>query len=254
MKTDEFRRHLQNELILRCKRNPRYSLRAFAQQLEIDASALSKILNGKRPIGRKTILQLGSRLGMKPDELKRYTGTPDEQDAEDTFEQLALDQFAIISDWYHFAILELMATDRFNPDPKSIARTLGLKLVEVNAAISRLKRVGLLEISNDGIWKDKSSGFSTNLGSDILSGAHRLMQEQFLTKALEALRSTPIELRDHSTMTVAIDTKKLPEARERMKKFRRSLAKFLADGDSKTAVYNLNLALFPLTQTERTNL
>jgi len=247
----DFRNRLRQELLDRCKRNPTYSLRAFAAQLGVDASTFSKILKGKRPLGQKMILQLGSKMGLSTAEiggfLKRGVEGGEESDAEFTGMQLELDRFAVISDWHHFAILELMLVKKFEPAPKWIAKALDIKTVEVEAAIERLERVGLLKIHANGQWEDLSRGFSTSIGPDMVSAAHRRLQEQFLKKAGDSLAHVPIEHRDHSTMTMAINLSRLPEARERIKKFRRSLARFLAEGDDLDEVFNLNVALFPIT-------
>ncbi len=40
----DFRIFLQEELVLRCKKNPKFSMRAFARMLGVENSALSKII------------------------------------------------------------------------------------------------------------------------------------------------------------------------------------------------------------------
>lgn len=64
--------HLRQELIVRCRRNPSYSLRAFAASLDLDPSTLSKILRGKRSIGRKFILQVGPKVGLNQQEINSF--------------------------------------------------------------------------------------------------------------------------------------------------------------------------------------
>jgi len=247
----DFRNRLRQELLNRCKRNPTYSLRAFAANLNIDASTLSKILKGKRPLGKKLILHLGSRMGLSTEEielfLRRKSGTDDGSIEELSGMELALDRFAIVSDWYHFAILELMQLKEFRPTNNWIAKALDMKPMEVDAAVERLVRVGLLKIDKSGKWKDLSDGFSTSIGPDMASAAHRRLQQQFLKKSEQALLHLPLEDRDHSTMTMAVDRSRIKEARERIKRFRRSLAKFLSEGDELNDVFNLNVALFPIT-------
>lgn len=248
----EFRNRLRLELVERCKRNPSYSLRAFATQLGTDASTLSKLLKGKRPLGRKLVVQLGTRIGLSASELSPYlspsTDSEEEIPAHENFQQLTLDRFAVISDWYHFAILELMLVKDFRPDHAWIASALGLKRVEVDVAVERLIRVGMLKLQKDGSWKDTSRGFSTSIGPDMVSAAHRRLQEQFLEKSRDALAQTPIHERDHSTMTMAVNRSRLPAAREKIKKFRRSLARFLTEGSDHDEILNLNIALFPITK------
>src|SRR3984957_9168996 len=54
----DFRMILQRELLLRCERNPQYSLRSFAKSLQIDPSTLSQILRGKRSITASLLQKL----------------------------------------------------------------------------------------------------------------------------------------------------------------------------------------------------
>jgi hypothetical protein len=56
-KTFEFRLWLQNEFAERAKRNPRYSLRAFAKLLQMEPTSVSQILSGKRRASTKVLTQ-----------------------------------------------------------------------------------------------------------------------------------------------------------------------------------------------------
>lgn len=248
----DFKTYLKRELLARIKKNPRYSLRAFAAQLDLDPSTLSKMLKGKRVVGRKTTLQLAAKLGLSQAQIAKFLKADgkDLEGPQAAYKFLALDQFAVISDWFHFAILELAMIKDFQPNRDWIAGRLGLKSIEVDAAIDRLIRVGLLEITPSGKWNDLSSGFTTNISNDMTSSAHRKLQEQLLTKAISA-QHAPANRRDHSAMTMAIDSSKIPEAKERIRQFRRSLTKFLTEGtEEKDSVFSLNIALFPLTQNQ----
>jgi uncharacterized protein (TIGR02147 family) len=258
-KTFDFVTLLRQELEDRCLRNPSYSLRAFAAHLEMDASTLSKILKGKRPLGEATISKLGSRIGLSDKEISVFVDIADKKvdhSAEQMkFDQLTYDRFAVISDWSHFVILELMQVKGFRPDAAWIAKSLGLQVTEVEVSIERLKRVGLLKVNAKGAWQDLSGGNTTSIGPDMASVAHRRLQQQFLEKAADSLVSVPLQERDHSTMTVAVDRSRLPAAREKIKRFRRGLAKFLTEGEVHDEVMNLNIALFPMTKlNERKNI
>ena len=48
----DYRNTLRQELVNRCDRNPRYSLRAFARDLSLDPARLSDILNAKKGVYR----------------------------------------------------------------------------------------------------------------------------------------------------------------------------------------------------------
>ncbi len=248
----DFRIFLQRELVARCKRNPRYSLRAFARTLSCDVSSLSKILRGRRPLGKRLATRFGLRLGLPPAELQRMLRTTSARSPENSaYRELPVDQFEVISDWYHFAILELMELPAFRPNARWIARRLGLTASEANSAIERLQRVGLLAIDTDGRWKDLSAGKTTTLGNGTVTAeALRRMQRDLLAKAAEALDRTPIGLRDHSTITLAIRTRDIPWVKQELKKFRRVLGERLDASRRKDEIYCLSLAFFPLTEQE----
>ena len=255
-KTNDFRLYLQTEFLRRSSINPLYSIRAFARLLGTDFSALAKILSGKRKIGPITIRKLGPRVGLRPDQISVFTdkiknpqqmGLGAEVDQPE-YQQLTLDSFQIISDWYHYAILELMRVDDFKPDFLSIGRKLGISTTKVCVALERMKRVGILAVSPEGKWTDRSSGRSSTIGDHFTTSAFRNLQRQILEKAIIALEEIPFELRDQTSMTMAIDSTKLPIAREQIKIFRRKLSTFLSRGEKRDAVYHLSISLYPVTR------
>ena len=58
--------HLKEEFETRSRKNPNYSLRAFAQSLRIDSSTLSALLRGKRPLSAKTAKRILEELEIEP--------------------------------------------------------------------------------------------------------------------------------------------------------------------------------------------
>jgi hypothetical protein len=70
--------------------------------------------------------------------------------------QLVHDSLSLISNPYHLNILELIHLEEFRPDSRWIARVLDITVDEVNVAVSRLVRLGLLEMSSADKWTDKA--------------------------------------------------------------------------------------------------
>jgi uncharacterized protein (TIGR02147 family) len=182
--------------------------------------------------------------------LPKRRGETDDDDS--AYLRLSADRFAVVADWYHFAILELLRVEDVVHRPAWIARALGITASEVHAAIERLARIGFLEVAADGTLLDRSSGKSTTLGIEPTNAALKRKQTQALNKALAALEDTPEAVRDHSTMTMSFDSRRLPEAKRRIRAFRRSLAKYVSrETDRCDEVYHLSIALYPLTDTGR---
>ena len=250
----KFCAYLQAELVERCRTNPRYSLRAFARFLELEPSALSKILAGKRRLTGDMCDRIIKRLAPGPEEIRTFVVAPpkgedaNEAEAEEAlaFEQISLDAFQVIADWYHLAIVELARVRGFRGEPHYIARNLGITLAEAVAAVDRLLRLGMLARDARGkiVATDKTM---TTTNSPYSSGALRRMQRQVLEKAIVALDQIPVERRDQSAMTLAVNVGRLKVAKERIRDFRRSLAGYLEGGAPKTAVYHLSISLYPVS-------
>ncbi len=251
--TTNFKFFLQQELVERCRKNPRYSLRAFAKALGVGAAALSDMLNGKRSITGKSIEKIGLALGLSLKEIDRFKSVESlneewPRSPAIRFQQITLDTFALISDWYHYAILELLKVDGFQPSAAWIAKALGITKTEVNVALERLERLHLLERHADGHWEDVSEGFSTSIEEGLTSAAARKLQKQILAQSVDALEKVPIELRNHTAMTMAIDPADLPFAVAKIAQFRRGLCALLEKNKKPKDVYHLSISLFPSTQ------
>ena len=244
-----FRLWLQKQFTDICKRNSRYSLRAFAKNLEIDPSSLSQILSGKRKISNKIILNFCEKLSATPKDLKRFGLIENNALADENFYQLSLDKFSVISEWYHYAILELTYVSGFKADYKWIARKLSITVEEAKSAIERLMRLELIFEENGSFIK--SSKVLTNDGIINTSSAHKELQRQIVSKALLAIDECPAESKDITSITMAIDTANIEKAKKLIAKFRRDLCALLEDGDQ-TVVYNLGIQLYPIsTQSEK---
>ena len=59
------------------------------------------------------------------------------------------------------------------------------------------------------------------------------------------MENDPIEIRNHSSMTMAIDPAKIDEAKKMIEEFTHRLTEFLESG-KRLQVYELNIGLFPL--------
>jgi uncharacterized protein (TIGR02147 family) len=252
--TNCFRLFLQAELGRRCARNPQYSLRAFAKFLAIDHATMSQLLRGKRPLTPRTILRLGTRLGLDRTVIDRYVANEcnwrrDAADdaAQNEMQQLADDAAHVIADWYHYAILELTRLQDFKTDSRWIARVLGITPDEVNLALTRLVRLGMLEMADRRRWIDKSGDTTTSL-ADFNRSAVQQLSRQVRQLMLEAMEKLPAGRCEYSSMTLAVSTQRLPNVLERIARFRRELAALLGENGVRDDVYQLEINFFPVTR------
>lgn len=235
----EFRSRLQEEFTRRMRVNERYSVRAFAKSLELDSSTLSQILSGKRFLSDKKMKEVCEKIGIV---------APGESRADSAdYNLLELDSFAVISDWYHFAILDLTLLKTFKNDSRWIAQKLSIQPFEALRAIERLKRLGMLVEKKGRLMKGQS--FYTNYAEGVTSAALKEYQRQVIKKALHSVDNCPQDRKDITSMTIATNSKRLKEAKEKIKNFRRELCAFLEEGEG-DSVFHLALQLYPVTDLE----
>lgn len=238
---------LKEELNRRQTRNPRYSLRAFAKHLEISPSQLSQMLSGKRIITAKTLHRVCESLCLSPLERKemfeRFTLSESELHPEAT--PLKEDEFQLISEWYHFAILTLSDLPKAKADPVWIGKRLNIPSATAREALNRLRRLNILKDGPELIQVRKSLRVQTETPSQAIRKYHH----QVLDLAHERLESVSMEKRDFSSLTIAINPEHLDKARAMIEKFQEDLSAFLRRGEKK-AVYQLSCQLFPLAESD----
>lgn len=246
MKRDALVEMLINELGRKKARNPAFSLRSFSKQLGIDASNLSKILNYQKEPGTRLKTKLAKKIGLKEGDLDQILSAPQPNAPKDSdYVSHSLEIFQVVASWHHYAILELFKLTNFNPTPARISKRLGIPVGEAEEALRRLLRVGLVE-KIDGRLVSKDD-FSSSILTVATSKAHREHQREILEKAIDALENIPIEQRSQSSMTLALDSTKIDEAKRLIKKFRRDLGRCLSSSENLDEVYHLSVSLYPVT-------
>lgn len=242
-----YRAILLDEFATRKKKNPAYSLRAYARDLNISVTALSDVLAQKRDLSKKNLKKISDRLGWGPEKSAKIFGELKEQASEISqkeFFSLEEDSFRLISDWYYFAILALANTPKPSSNPRWIAEQLSISVQEAKVAIERLRRLGLVS-TESGRLKQKTK--TVSVLNNAPSTAIRLFHRENLRLAERSIDEVPMQLRDLGAITFPADSKRLELARKELIKFRRKIAR-LMEGKSPTSVYTLALQLFPVSR------
>ena len=161
-----FRERLQNEFDARRQSNARYSLRAFAAFLETDHSTLSQVLKGQRRAPVRQLRAWCRKLDIPPEEITIYLAAEHVPDAVTAERQAQLrhwtaEAMAIVSAPVHWHIVRLSRDAAFRADCRWLAAQTGVTIDEVNLALTRLLRLGLV----DGQWKDRTGLRALDEGS-----------------------------------------------------------------------------------------
>lgn len=248
-RSSDFKTYLQEELILRCKRNPAYSLRSFAKAIDVSPSFLSKILNGQRRITDRVFEKISNNLNLESVIRNSFEGQKKlTSSSELELNNIQLDYFKIISDWYHYALIELTQVKDFKNSPEWIASKLGITVNQVKAAMDRLLELKLLVIKNGKLRP--TSGGNTTTKNDFTDLAFKKMQDELLKKSMNSLWNDDYDKRDHTSICMAINPEDIPEVKKRLAKMRREICQYLERPQKKkpTQVYNLSLSFFALSK------
>lgn len=259
-KDSDFILFLKSEFLKRKNKNDRYSLRAFAKNLSTSHVNLSLILRGQRPLTGKFIKATANKLNCGPDQIKQFTehllnekGNAYRSPSEDPiYNQLSLDTWEFISNWYFDSILEYVRIPGAIVDAKTISKVFEIHTFEAERALDVLLRLKLLEKNARGVIKNESKDTTTELSFDLTSAALKNYQKQILEKSIDALMNLDRSFRDHTSSTIAFDESQLPEVKKMIAEFRQKFARFTQrSGRTPNSVYQLSIGFFPLAPQKR---
>ncbi len=269
MQVDPYHVHiLQHELKRRLSANSLYSLRAFARDLGVSPSWLSKLINLKKGISEKQAVHIGNLLGLNQKELTLFLTSVTAHHARSSksksialtklgllkknvvsSRKLSIEEHEIIGSWYHLAILELTEVEGFNHTAKWLSQKLQIPIKLIEFAIEDLVRLNWLQIKNG---KMKSVHLRSETTSDIPSLSIKKYHEEILKKALQELFIQPIPAREFLNLTLAFDKSEMLEAKKFIRQFQIDFAdRFYSAKSKKNSVYQLSVQLFRIDKNEQ---
>ncbi len=256
----DYRTLLRIELVERTGRNSNYSKRAFARDLGISPGHLVHVLAGKKKLSTDRASTISEKLDWPKQHKKLFMNLVRLDNARSdshkalvradllkrsslqTYKKLNPEMFQYVANWYFHAILTLTELKEFKLDLTWISRRLSLQAETVQNAIETLKRLRLINETDGKLQQIKTTHKIDSIPSRAIREHHR----QFLEKAASALECQGYEERDFSGSVFAINPRKLPEAKKKIKEFREEMTSLLDDGESNSQVYRLSVQLFRL--------
>lgn len=246
-----YQRILAERLNERRLRNPQYSLRAFARSIEISPAHLSNLISGRKKLTLKLANKIIEKLQLNSDEridLVRDIGIAINSNSEIPIEVLALsdNEFKLISEWYHLAILSI-GNLKNRADAKWLGERLGISPHVAWDAFLRLKRLGFISVKN-GRFNQSTKPLMTT--TDVPSAAIRQYHRQNLELAMDKLDKVSPLKREYSSVTLSISSDKMSEAKKMINQFRQKFCQKIEDSETPSEVYTLAIQFFPVTHTK----
>lgn len=223
---------------------------AFARDLGVSPATLSQALSHKRNVSLRNTQKNAASLALSPEEAHRLFTAKQKKRTPggETFLEWEEDRFRLIADWYYFAILSLARIRHAHAAPEWVARRLGVSVFEALTALTRLKRLGLISSKGGKLFRTSQSIMT---GHAVPSAALRKHQKQNLKLAAQSIDRDPLARRENSSVTMAIDPRRIADAKRRILKFKKSLSNYLEKGTA-TEVYTVAIHLFPAFQGKET--
>lgn len=257
---------LRRELDRRLGHNPRYSMRAFARHLDMSPGELSEVLREKRPISARACQKVARALNLSPMEFKHLLVLATTTGAVKAGESIPLrttvqsaqahrlseDRFRLVSDWWCFAILNLLDLEDVRWTSTEISNRFGISVLQAQAAMDRLERLNLVKKS--GFERVVSTNDFVEHLSEVPSEAIRRYHRSLLEKAIEALDTHSFKERDVTGIGFALDRRELKAISHEIAEFQDQLiAKYgrKRRGRKFDSVYQFETALFRLSPVEK---
>lgn len=250
--------------------SPRWTYGSWAKRLDLrTTSSLTKVIHGQRNAGPEITEKLVQYFHFSQSEadyfrdlVQLHKVKRDPRLAVVLMERLQKDSssegiafldektFSVISEWYCYAVREMVRMDHFFEDPNWISSRLRFKVAprQIRKAIQDLLSVGLLTRDSRGRLEMKEARIDTT--HDVACEAIRRNHEQTLENAKQAVRAVDVSLREMTGATLVMNVESLPAAKETIRRFRRKFAQTF-EADKGNALYQIHLSLFPLTRVHK---
>jgi uncharacterized protein (TIGR02147 family) len=248
-----------------------FSFRYLARHVDVSASMLAAVINGKRRISHAMAEKFAALFKLTARErdyllaLVDFEKAKTHADKNEAFSRIVrlrgqsklkfldTDQYEYYSHWYHSAIRELISLPSFKEDPAWIAEKLlpPISKTEAQRSLQLLQRLSLVRRDENGKLQQTDKAISSEY--EIHTLALRNFSQEMLDRAKESLETVPVELREISGVTLGISAQAIDRIKQRIRMFKEDIIAMVVDDKTESSdVYQLNVQFFPLIKNSRT--
>jgi uncharacterized protein (TIGR02147 family) len=264
----DYRAFLKDYFAFTKAQSPTFSFRRFSKDAGFASPNFLKLVyDGKRNLTTESVYKVTKAFKLKRSESDFFSNLvffnqAESSDEKNSFYQkmqrsktyreirgLERDQYEYYSQWYHVAIRELVETNDFHEDYEWIAGRVRPKISPKQAeeAITLLLKLRLLSRDSEGKLIQSDANIST--GAEVRSLAVLNFHRVMLEAAEKSLDQISPQERDITSATFAVSANQMDELKRRVAHFRKTTLTWLSSSsDLKSAVYQMGIQIFPLTE------
>jgi len=258
---------LRDYIDTRKKNQTWFSFRYFASKIGMDHSNLVKALLGKRHISLHNAHSIADFLKFTAKEIEYFTTLVEFNKAKSqakskfllekllaiknvNLKKIEPHQYDYYRQWYHTAIYSLLDYFEFYDDYKALAAQLNPPITAKMAmeSITLLEKLQLIHRDTQGRYTQTKKMITS--GQRWHSLAIQKFQEETIKLAQHSLTNHPRNVRDFSTLTMALSKSDMDAIREITEQYRKSIIKVIHESGPGDTVYQLNVQLFPMTRSK----
>lgn len=264
-------RYLNDFVVSRQKEDRNFSIRKWAKEMGFPShSLLAMILQGKRNLTLRQVPYLSKGLNLSTPEKLFFQGLiqienaktkeekdwcelwlselrSPEQNTNSRKEIRELDEYEVLSNWIHTALLALSDTEFSfkNVDECRSYFSPSITLAEIRSSLDRLIVLKLIEKDSKGKYRATCARMTSK--DDVKIRGGREYHKNVMKLGINAVDTQDILEREFQSMALAIPTSKVNLAKEMIRKFRTQFSEAMKSEHS-NAVYQMNMQFFRLTE------
>lgn len=244
---------------------PSYTLKAYAKALGLTVQQLSAFLKKKKGMSAERARFVAEEIELSQSEKELFILSIQAQFSRSADQRkiarnhlaayelknlksrkLSEEAFQTISEWYHYALLELIKVmPPQSQSHASLSKKLSVPEPKIKLALQRLVSLGLVSELKGGGWKGSQDVVSSPSGISSLS--LRKFHRQVLEKALIALDEQDPSIRSVTSCLMPVNTRQIPQVKKMIQNFNQSIMKEISQPDP-DQVYALSVQFFRIDQ------
>lgn len=262
----DYRRFLADYYAFKKNLRSGFSFRRFSQMVGIASpNYLQLVIQHKRNLSDELAVKVGSTLGLIGPEKRYFVALVMHENAKSeearaqaqaeilrsvkdlVAKEIPRAKLQVLTEWYHLLVRELVVLADFEPTGEWISTKLRglISPGEAERSLAYLQKAGFLKCTN-GLWiqcdpvLDTGNAFDETMGLKFHSSTWEAWSR--------ALKITDKNMRELGLLNIPIASVKIPELRERMRKFQDEIIGWLQDEKNPDRIMQLGMYLIPTTK------